>query len=277
MQKNEVGESTRTEMVTTKEVDYLDEDKKIRGQNYALLSFVSPEDVILNKEVYVFSRYLNQFSKDMKTLFDGIMAKYPDTTELVEALKGNHSYIFDTNELAEQYKFFKSVNSAEVEADYHRDNNFQTTIRGIKVRGVFDTLDEAKNRSEFLKKVDSKFDIYIGEVGCWCPWSPNPSDLENQEFSETQLNTLMKKYKENMESKDTVFEQRKQDSIAKSTARSATTTDVADISQELERADPWTERKEAEAKTEADAKAEEDAKTEAEAKAEGEAENEIVN
>jgi hypothetical protein len=33
--------------------------------------------------------------------------------------------------------------------------------------------------------------------------------LENQEYAETQLNTLMKEYKKNMNDKDVVFENRK--------------------------------------------------------------------
>lgn len=231
----------KTDTVSTKEVDYLDEDKKIRGQNYVLLSFISPEDVIANKEAYYFSKFINQFSKDMSTLFDGILSKYPDSKDLLDTVKTNHGYIFDSNEMNEQYKFFKSVNSSEVEADYHRDNNFQTTIRGIKVRGVFDTIDEAKNRTEFLKKVDNKFDIFIGEVGCWCPWSPNPNDLQNQEYAETQLNTLMKKYKENMDSKDELFEKRRQESI--NASKATATTEVSELADTLSKVDPWSEQK----------------------------------
>ena len=230
-------------MVSVKEQDYLDEDKKIRGQNYVLLSFISPEDVISNKEAYYFSRYLEQFSKDMQTLFNGIQAKYPDSKDLIDTISTNHAYISDPNEMNEQYKFFKSVNSAEIEADYHRDNNFQTSIRGLKVRGVFDTLEEAKGRSEFLKKIDNKFDIFIGEVGVWCPWSPNPNDLENQEYAETQLNTLMKKYKENMDSKDELFEKRKQEQINISKNKAAASTEVSELADTLSKVDPWTERK----------------------------------
>jgi len=224
--------------VSVKEHDYLDEDKQIRGQNYVLLSFLSPEDVIVNKESYYFSKFLEKFGKDMNTLFDGIQAKFPDSKDMIESIKNNHNYILDAQEMDSQYKFFKSVNSSDIEADYHRDNNFQTTMRGIKVRGVFDTIEEAKNRSEFLKKVDDKFDIFIGQVGCWCPWSPHPSDLENQEYGETQLNTLMKKYKENMDSKDEVFEKRKQEAINSSSNKS----DVEDISEQMEKTDPWSER-----------------------------------
>jgi hypothetical protein len=237
-----------SEVVTTKEVDYLDEDKPIRGQNYVLLSFVSPEDVLVNKEAYYFSRYLEQFSKDMQTLFTGLVAKYPDAKDLVETVKNNHLYISDAKEMDEQYRYFKSTHSGEIESDYHRDNNFQTSIRGLKVRGVFDTMEDAKNRSEFLKKVDNKFDIFIAQVGCWCPWSPNPNDLQNQEYSETQLNTLMKKYKENMENKDIIFEQRKQQHIdlAKknvSEAAAATTSEVSELADTMSKVDPWSERK----------------------------------
>ena len=179
-------------LVSTKEVDFLDEDKPIRNQNYCLLSFLSPETVLQDKEVYYFSRFLSKFGNDMKCLLDNLEVKYPEAKELVETVKTNHAYIFDPKELDEQYKFFKSINSDEVEKDFHRENNFITSVRGIKVRGVFDTIDEAKNRCEFLKKIDNKFDIYIGQVGCWCPWNPNPNDLQEQEYSETQLNTLMK-------------------------------------------------------------------------------------
>jgi len=198
-----------TSVTSVKEVDYLDEDKPIRGQNFVLLSFLSPEDVLVNKEAYMFSEFIKKFSSDMTALLDGIASKYSDSKDFVDSVKENNAYIFDHKDMSEQYGFYKSVNNQELEASYHRDNNFITSIRGIKVRGVFDTIEEAKNRSEFIKKLDSKFNIYIAQVGCWCPWSPNPDCLENQEYAETQLNTLMKEYKKNMNDKDVVFENRK--------------------------------------------------------------------
>ena len=198
-----------TSVTSVKEVDYLDEDKPIRGQNFVLLSFLSPEDVLVNKEAYMFSEFIKKFSSDMTALLDGISSKYSDAKDFVDSVKENNAYIFDPKDMSEQYGFYKSVNNQELEASYHRDNNFITSIRGIKVRGVFDTIEEAKNRSEFIKKLDNKFNIYIAQVGCWCPWSPNPDCLENQEYAETQLNTLMKEYKKNMNDKDVVFENRK--------------------------------------------------------------------
>ena len=198
-----------TSITSVKEVDYLDEDKPIRGQNFVLLSFLSPEDVLVNKEAYMFNKFITKFSEDMTKLLDGITEKYSDAKGFVDSVKENNAFIFNPKDMSEQYGFYKSVNNQELETSYHRDYNFVTSIRGIKVRGVFDTIEEAKNRSEFVKKIDNKFNIYIAQVGCWCPWSPNPDCLENQEYAETQLNTLMKEYKKNMNDKDVVFENRK--------------------------------------------------------------------
>jgi hypothetical protein len=101
-------------------------------------------------------------------------------------------------------------------------------------------MEDAKNRIEFLKKVDKNFDIYVGQVGCWCPWSPNPNDLQDQEYAETQLNTLMKEYNKNVSDKNELFEQRKQEAINSSKKAEG----VASISDSLQEVDPWTARKE---------------------------------
>ena len=238
-------------LVSTKEHDYLDEDKQIKNQNYCLLSFISPEDVIKNKEAYYVKAFLDKFSKDMDTLFNGLKNVNPDNTDLIDNIRKEHNYLFDVEDLDSQYKFSKSVNESDVERLYHKENNFQTSMRGIKVRGVFDTVEEAKMRSEFLKKQDKNFNIFIGQVGCWCPWSPNPDDLSNQEYSETQLNTLMKEYKKNQESKDDIFEKRKFDSINSSKLQEVNEddeniTEVENKMSELDTVftekDPWTQK-----------------------------------
>jgi hypothetical protein len=235
-------------LVSTKEVDYLDEDKPIRGQNFVLVSFISPEDVIVNKEAYIFSKFIEKFSGDMKTLLESLKEKYPEQKDMVNTIVENNNFLFNHVEMNEQFNFFKSVNSEDLEKKYHIDNNFITSIRGIKVRGTFDTIEEAKNRCEFLKKIDNKFNIYIAQVGCWCPWSPNPECLENQEYAETQLNTLMKEYKKNMDNRDVVFENRKQ-TITSNAAPVGTTineevdnVELSELKEEIEKVDAWNQR-----------------------------------
>lgn len=199
--------------VSCAEEDYLDQDKPIRNQNYVCMSFISPEDVILQKEIVFFNKYIASFSSEIELLLNNLSQKYPQDTSLFDVLRENNSHIFSAIELQEQFKFFKSINSSKLESEYHSENKFQTSIRGIKVRGVYDTFEEADIRSKVLKKMGDKHNIFVGQVGCWCPWSPNPEDLENQEYGETQLNTIMQKYKENQESRDIFYNERKDEKM----------------------------------------------------------------
>jgi len=203
---------------TETKIDYLDQDPEIRGQKYCCMSFLSPEDVIKRKEVFFFNKFIGAFAKDVGTLFDGILTATnddPKIKELVDSLKQRHDYVFDGNALGEEFEFYKQTKSEAIEKEYHELNKFQTTIRGIKIRGSYDTLDEAKRRAEAVKKFDKNFNVYVAQVGCWCPWSPNPEDIEDQEYSETQMNTMMKKYKENQADKNEEFRMRRDDILKK--------------------------------------------------------------
>lgn len=250
-------DNKKRELVDPKVEDHLDEDKPIRGQKYVLLSFVSPEDVIVNKEIMYFNKFLESFSKNVDEMFKSIKEKYPDSNSTIDSLYDTHKYIFDVNDLNDQLKFFKSVHGEELDAKYNSENYGITSIRGVKVRGTFDTIEEARNRSEFLKKLGDKFHIYVAEVGCWCAWSPDPEFINDIEYSNTQLNTLMKEYKQNMEDKDVIFETRKNNVIANSavsasqTPSDALNNDIVDdgnvelssIKESIENVDVWSERK----------------------------------
>lgn len=212
-------------LVDTKTHDYLDQDPELRGQKYVCLSFVSPEDVIEQKEVHFFGKFLTNFSRDLSELFTNLKIKADDTTnvgefslnmiEMLDGLKQRYDYIFDAKALGDEFNFYKQNNSEKLEREYLEANNFQTSIRGIKVRGSYETLLEAQKRAEVIKKLDAAHNVYVGQVGCWCPWSPYPEDIENIEYSETQLNTIMKKYKENQSDKNEHFNMRRDEMMNK--------------------------------------------------------------
>ena len=223
-------------LVSTKEVDYLDEDKPLRGQNYVCLSFLSPEDVLKNKDVYYLERYLENFSKQMDELLVSLADKYKEDASSIKVIRENNEKIFNGRELQEDFRFFKRVKSETIEKEFHAENNFQTSVRGIKVRGVFETLKEAQVRAELLRRQGDKFDIFVGQVGVWCPWSPNPDDLQEQEYAETQLNTLVKNYRDNMNLRDEFYAKRKEEKIADAQAQ---------LKKALEKKDPWLSNKQA--------------------------------
>ena len=244
-----------SELIPCKERDYLEQDPEIRGQKYVCLSFLSPEDVIRKKDVFFFNKFLGAFSTDVGEFFENTSQKFKDDPviqDMIKSLKERYDYIFNVDSLDNEYEFFKRSNISKLEEEYLQMNNFQTTMRGIKVRGVYDTLAEATGRASKIKSFDKAFHVYVAEVGCWCPWSPYPDEIKDQEFAETQLNTLMKKYQEGQELKDELYRLRKNDMVNKVTmhpekaaAAGEAESSASSDADALEKKDPWMERKDA--------------------------------
>lgn len=233
-----------SDLVTIKEADFLDEDAELRGQKYVCLSFISPEDVILQKEVFFFNKFLGSFSKDLGDFFETMLDKYKDDTtvcDMMTGLRQKYDYLFGAKELQETYDFYKYSNSDNLESDYLEKNNFQTSVRGIKIRGSYETLVEAQRRAEGIRKIDNKFDVYVAQVGCWCPWAPHPETISDVEYCNTQLNTLMKKYKENLDGKDELYRIRKDEMSNKKPGVSFVEDIPPNLQEEIEVVDTWSE------------------------------------
>lgn len=118
---------------------------------------------------------------------------------------------FRESTLTEAYETFLFKNKKKLEESYFEKNEFQTTVQGVKVRGVYDTYGEAVARAKQLQKLDPSFNIYVGQVGFWLPWDPEPHEVADQEYADEQLNQLMKKYKENETTRDELYAQHKLD------------------------------------------------------------------
>ena len=168
------------------ETDYLDIDPPINGQNYVCLSFVSPEDVIEDRHAFNVSKFLQSICKSQDMEFDKVMGQYKDFT-------------------------YKHEDSLQKEFDER--NEFKTSVRGIKVRGVYQSKQEAEMRASKLHKSDSNFHVFVGQVGYWLPWNPCADKIEDETFADSQLNDLMTKYKENNVNKDIFYEEQKRDKI----------------------------------------------------------------
>jgi hypothetical protein len=123
-------------------------------------------------------------------------------------VKGNLKEM-SASKLQEEYDDYMYKNSAQLEDDFFAKNNFRTTVRGLKIRGAYSTKEEAEMRAKKLQKMDADHNIFVGQVGKWLPWDPKPSDIADQEYAEEELNTLMKKYKENEEAREIHHKERR--------------------------------------------------------------------
>lgn len=242
------------DLVSTKEHDFLDQDPPIRGQKYVCLSFLSPEDALKNKNAFFFEKYLERFSNDLVELWSSMLEVHKENVEFTDSLRSirnRYEHLFSLDNLTQDYNAYVTSDNTTLEEAFYEKNNFETSIRGLKVRGTYDTLREAQVRAQVLKRIDDKFNVYIAEVGCWCPWSPNPSEIENQEFAETELNTLMKKYQENQQHKDEFYNARKERLKQESRVvnnNPPSDGETAELLSKLELLeDPWEQRKKEEA------------------------------
>jgi hypothetical protein len=100
------------------------------------------------------------------------------------------------------YDDFLFTNKEKLEESFYIQNEFRTSVRGLKIRGVYASNEEAVARSKKLQRNDTLHNIFVGEVGKWLPWDPSPSQVADQEYAEEKLNTLMKKYKENEDARE---------------------------------------------------------------------------
>lgn len=215
-QKNSTQEPG-ADVTSTKEADFLDQDAPIRGQNFAVVSFVSPEDILKSKDVFSVGVFLKSVAGDLDTLLTGLSERFGDDLNAqgsMRSIRERYSYLWSVEGMQAEFVAFRKGNEARLNSEFSaEEGSFRTSVRGLKIRGVYENEAEARNRIKVVQQKDPLFDVYMMEVGCWCPWSPNPEDVRDSEYNETQLNTLVKKYKENSGEKDMMYESRKREMI----------------------------------------------------------------
>jgi hypothetical protein len=185
--------------INPKYIDLCDEDPPIAGQKFACLSFISPENIIKKRELFFFEEFLKQwdFKKSMDKFYEFIQfLSYKHSLD-VETIMGDYNDFIaeETVKMRSQgveddYKNFIDKNEESITLKFNKENNFQTSVRGLKIRGVFPTQEEAEMKCKKLRDTDTNHDILVGPVGTWLPWDPDAYKTGRIEFMEDELNQL---------------------------------------------------------------------------------------
>lgn len=203
-------------------IDYLDEDPEVPTQKYCIVSFISPEKVIKNKEEFYFEKFVAWMDYEWKVKgLENFMAflskKY--SVKIDDLLKDANDFVAVRKEevkktdIQEQYQIFLLKNEKDLQEMYDNTVEFRTNIRGVKVRRAFPTVEEAQLFSKVLQRRYPKDNLYIGKVGAWLPWDPSEHLMPEVEYAEKELNELMRKYKENEANKEMFFAEQREESI----------------------------------------------------------------
>ena len=207
-----------------KYIDLCDEDTPIAGQKFVCMSFVSPEKILKKRELYMFEHFLKQwdFTKSMSKFFDFIhflSYKYNLNVEEVmndfnEFSKEEESKLKEST-VEDDFNNFMDKNEDRLASQFQRENVFQTSVRGLKVRGTFSSQEEAEMQCKKLRDYDPNHDIFVGPVGVWIPWDPDAYKTGRVEFMEEELNKLHQEKLKNETKAKQEFEQRIKDTKKK--------------------------------------------------------------
>ena len=164
-----------------KYIDLLDEDKAIAGQKFACVSFVSPDNILKKKNTFLFeeflkhwdyntnvkkfTQFLNFFTQKYNINFDAAMEDFQ------KFIKNEQSTLVETT-IDDDFNTFLDAKEDELVIKFNEANTFQTSTRGLKIRGSFPSQEEAELRCKMLREVDPNHDVYVGPVGMWMPWEP---------------------------------------------------------------------------------------------------------
>jgi hypothetical protein len=200
-----------------KYVDLLEEDKAIAGQKFVCISFVSPEKILKQKEIFFFEEFLKKWdlNKSMEKFVQFLnfvsfkhKVNFEDMLEDFKEFCKEEKEIIAKSSMSDDYKTFIDKNEEELEKQFGIQYNFQTSSRGIKIRGVYPTMEEAELRCKMLREMDPNHDVFVGPVGLWMPWDPEAYKTGKVEYLEEELNQLMHEKVKNETNAKNAFDQR---------------------------------------------------------------------
>ena len=217
-------------------------DEPIPGQEWCLVSFVSPENVIRNKDLFYFQSFINQFETNFRT--STVERFFADRISSINQTLENHAVEFEKQDLSgvaqtcrnaklrveetlnslndftkknlsefnyenlkEKFDTYLYLNKDKLDVEFYKQNSFRCTTRGLKFRGAYSSQEEAAYYADKLIKKDDSSHIYTVRVGQWIPWDPSDPELKNVDavYQEEQLNTLMREYKKNEDARETFY------------------------------------------------------------------------
>ena len=200
-----------------KYVDVLDEDKPVSGQKFVCVSFISPENILKQKNLFMFQQFLKHFdySKSMgkfEQFLNFIIYKYGlDSNKIMSDLKDfkeSEKELLVTSAIEDDWKNFMDAKEEELTKVFSENFEFQTNVRGLKVRGSYPTQQEAELRCQMLREIDPNHNVYVGPVGMWMPFEPDAYKTGRVEYLEEELNQLMHEKNKNESKAKQEFEKR---------------------------------------------------------------------
>jgi hypothetical protein len=200
-----------------KYVDLLNEYPTIPSQTFGCYSFVSPEKIIKQKEMYYFDKFVKQwnFTKSVSQFSDFLQFvsfKYNVKVEnLLEDFKQfvqEEENVLKAQDVVGDFATFIEKNEDRLIDSFQKEHGFQTSVRGFVNIGNFPTSDEAEIYAKKIRESVPHHDILVGRNFVWTPLDPDAYKTGRIEFMEDELNQLHSEKIKNEEKAKEEFERR---------------------------------------------------------------------
>lgn len=187
-------------------VDYLEEDPEIPNQKYCIVSFLSPEKILKQKEQFFFEKFVQWMDYEWKVrgiehFLSFVSKKYSvkidDLLADLKEFEKVHAADIKKTDIEDQFKNFALKNEKSLQEQFDQEVGFTTNVRGVKIRRSFASIEETQIYAKVLQRRYPKDNLFVGKVGAWLPWDPSEHQMPEVEYAERELNEIMRRYKEN--------------------------------------------------------------------------------
>lgn len=251
MSQLETQEKTQEKETRTVKKCNLVGDTPINGQDWCVLTFVSPEDMVVKKNVFYMDNFLRdtvneylegsamhmvravnaQLIKAMEEKIEKYSKSKNENHKLIAQEMNEvrqkmqidedaflkevcHKHLMELDDLLAKFENYKVSKSAELDRVFDKENGFKTSVRGVKFGGAFPTSELAEEHARMLRDTvndEKHLDRYVVKSFEWLPFDPNPNSVKDQRYENEQLDELMRRKRENEEFKEKMFEERKRE------------------------------------------------------------------
>jgi hypothetical protein len=232
--------------MTSRKTDCLKEDPPVPNQDWSVISFIAPEDMVEKKNIYYINNYLvseinqslsaqaqhmakflsvqmrkkieyqlekleSSIDEDDKRLHKMLSDKYKemeiDEDEFVTECR--RRYEMDGEEIMDKYKIFLVKNRTRLDNEFDEAHEDVPSTRGVKVRGNYPSLKKAKDRAKQMQEFEPALHTFVAPVGKWLPLNVDADEAQEQEFFLDDLNNVMGRHLESVAAGQAEFEKRK--------------------------------------------------------------------
>jgi len=191
--------TTKNGKENPKYIDLLNEYPVIPSQLFGCYSFVSPEKIIKQKEIFLFEKFVKQwnFTKSVSQFSDFLQfvsfkynIKVDNLLEDFKQFVQEEENMLKANDVQGDFASFLDKNEDKLTELFQKEHEFQTSVRGFVNIGNFPTSEEAERYAKQIRESVPHHDILVGRNFVWTPLDPDAYKTGRIEFMEDELNQL---------------------------------------------------------------------------------------